>query len=139
MTEAAPGPKILPRTAPPKSERLLSLDVFRGLAIFAMLIVNNLYATPAGYFWKHADWVEPWPRQAFSQWNHDLSTGALTWYTAFTQFPLWKQCTLADYVMPWFMLIIGLAIPYSAASMEAKGLSPLVMWRRVLKRAVLLI
>jgi len=139
MTEAAPGPEILPLIAPPKVQRLLSLDVFRGVTIFAMLIVNNLYATPSGYFWKHADWIEPWPRQAYSQWRKALNSGNLTFISAFTQFPLFKHCTLADYVMPWFMLIIGLAIPYSAASMESKGLSPLVMWRRLLKRAAMLV
>ena len=139
MTETAPGPEILPRVKSQKAERLVSLDVFRGLVIVAMLIVNNLYASPAGYFWKHAEWVDPWPAQAFSQWWHAVSTHALTWTAAFTEFPLWKQCTLADYVMPWFMLIIGLAIPYSAASMNARGLPRRAIWKRLIKRTIVLI
>src|SRR3954469_17341392 len=40
-----------------KSQRLLSLDVFRGLVILAMLVVNNIGDNAnTGYFWKHADW-----------------------------------------------------------------------------------
>src|SRR5689334_18418399 len=88
--------------------RLLSLDVFRGIVIFAMLIVNNLGdSRSTGYFWKHADWPEPWLSESFRQWWHALGTGALPWYGAFTQFPVFRQSTLADYVMPSFMLIIG--------------------------------
>ena len=41
-----------------RTPRLLSLDVFRGLVILAMLLVNNIgNGATTGYFWKHADWV----------------------------------------------------------------------------------
>jgi predicted acyltransferase len=45
----------------------------------------------------------------------------------------------ADLVFPWFLLIVGVAIPFSAASHRKKGLSP---WRydlKALSRAVLLV
>ena len=49
----APPPQRLIGSIP----RLLSLDVFRGLVILAMLLVNNLGdGETTGYFWKHADW-----------------------------------------------------------------------------------
>src|SRR4051812_34048763 len=51
------------------TQRLLSLDVFRGLVILAMLVVNNIGdAGTTGYFWKHADWpVMRWG-QAWKTW-----------------------------------------------------------------------
>jgi len=103
------------------SPRLLALDAFRGLVILAMLIVNNVgdYNT-TGYFWKHADWIAGTQGQAFSDW--------WTSSRAVTQFPLWKHCTLADFVMPGFMLIIGLAIPFSRGS-----------WWRIIRRSVALV
>jgi predicted acyltransferase len=101
--------------------RLLSLDAFRGLVILSMLIVNNIgdYST-TGYFWKHADWIEGSQAQTYrAWWSGDRRI---------TQFPLLKHCTLADFVMPNFMLIIGIAIPFSSAS---RG--------RVIRRSVILV
>lgn len=123
-----------------KPARLLSLDVFRGVVILAMLIVNNPgdYSV-IGYFWKHPDWREGRFAPAFARWWESLASGAAAWHTAFTQFPLWRHCTLADFIMPMFMLIIGLAIPYSAASATRAGLSPTAKWWRVVKRAALLV
>src|SRR5947207_3439893 len=49
--------------------RLILLDVFRGLVILAMLIVNNLGdSDTTGYFWKHADWPAMSQRQAWRAW-----------------------------------------------------------------------
>lgn len=89
--------------------RLVSLDVFRGVVILAMLLVNNLgdYSL-VGYFWKHADWKHPSFAADWGAWWE----GGL----ALSQVPLFLHCTLADYVMPMFMLIIGIAIPFSVAS-----------------------
>src|SRR3954453_12002272 len=56
--------------------RLLSLDVFRGLVIFAMLIVNNIGdSSTTGYFWKHADWVPMSWGQAWKVWFTRIATG----------------------------------------------------------------
>jgi predicted acyltransferase len=55
------------------------------------------------------------------------------------QVPLFTHCTLADYVMPWFMLIIGVAIPFSVAASIAKGVSKQWMWIRAIKRAAILV
>jgi predicted acyltransferase len=122
------------------SQRLLSLDVYRGMVIFAMLIVNNLGdGGTTGYFWKHADWPEPWLAGAFAAWWRGVTSGALPWYAAFTQFPVFRHCTLADYVMPSFMLIIGLAIPYAVAASAKRGVPARVAWFRTVKRACLLV
>lgn len=113
------------------SARLLSLDTFRGLVILSMLIVNNLGDWGStGYFWKHAEWPEPWLAESFRDWFAHPNP---------LQFPLLKHCTLADYVMPSFMLIIGLAIPYSVAASVKRGVPSGTMWFRTLKRAALLV
>src|SRR5262245_44240009 len=122
--------------------RLLSLDVFRGFVIVAMLLVNNI-ADPnsVGYFWKHAGWI-----------NTSIAKDTLQWRRAFwaaksiagklyllAQYPLFHHCTLADFVMPWFMLIIGVAIPFSVAAAIARSVPPGQMWMRVLRRTLVLV
>jgi predicted acyltransferase len=49
----------------------------------------------------------------------------------------WNQGVhFADMVFPWFLLIVGVAIPYSAASRRAKGVSSARYGLRVLRRTV---
>lgn len=47
--------------------------------------------------------------------------------------------TFADMVFPWFLFIVGVAIPYSAASHKAKGLAPWKYDLRVLSRTIWLL
>lgn len=142
MTSAISDPEGVTRAAcrVDGATRLQSLDAFRGLVILAMLIVNNLgdYET-TGYFWKHADWVPESQYRAMANWWGGIASAEKPLTYAFAQFPLLRHCTLADYVMPGFMLIIGIAIPFSAASSRAKGASAAVTWLRVVKRSVLLV
>ncbi|GIW35187.1 acyltransferase family protein [Meiothermus sp.] len=87
--------------------RLDSLDVFRGLTILLMLLVNNVALdaqTP--YLLTHAPW-----------------NGGVY---------------LADLVFPWFLLAVGVAIPFAATSFRKKNLPG---WRydlKVLQRSILL-
>jgi predicted acyltransferase len=87
--------------------RLGSLDVFRGLTILLMLLVNNVALdanTP--YLLTHAPW-----------------NGGVY---------------LADLVFPWFLLAVGVAIPFAAASFRKKNLPS---WRydlKVIQRSILL-
>ncbi|OXA77594.1 Predicted acyltransferase [Flavobacterium aquidurense] len=60
-------------------ERLISLDVFRGLTILLMTIVNN-----------PGDWGNVFPPLLHSQWN---------------------GCTPTDLVFPFFIFIMGVAVP----------------------------
>jgi predicted acyltransferase len=112
-----------PASAAP--ERLMSLDVFRGLVILAMLVVNNAGdPTAVGFWWKHADWRAVSLGADLAAWwsGGALSEGA-RWAAGGGSgtFPLLWHCTLADFVMPWFMLIIGVAMPFSVAAARAKG------------------
>jgi predicted acyltransferase len=189
-----------------RSPRLLSLDVFRGLVILAMLLVNNIGdGATTGYFWKHADWVpmrwgEAWKawwgyargaefwrarggtlefqmREIFDRvtgeersadrvgarppvpavahtdayWQHVEDWRALARHQEaldqehlmaihpWSRIPLFTHCTLADYVMPWFMLIIGVAIPFSVAASVAKAVNKNRLWLRTIQRAATLV
>lgn len=75
--------------APPKTERLLALDGFRGITIAGMILVNNpgswsYVYTPLG----HAEW-DGW--------------------------------TPTDLVFPFFLFIVGVAIPYSLGTKIERG------------------
>jgi predicted acyltransferase len=89
-------------------KRLVSLDAFRGLTIFGMLLVNNIMLDTAT------------PRQLrHAGWNEGLN--------------------FADFVFPWFLFIVGVAIPYAVASHRKKGLP---LWNydlKVLSRAATLV
>src|SRR5262249_49435816 len=74
----------LPDAAPlplAKPQRLLSLDVFRGLTIAAMILVNNM-GSPAYTALDHAEW---------NGW------------------------TPTDLIFPFFLFIVGVAMPSSFA------------------------
>src|SRR5205814_5589483 len=87
---------------PVKAQRLASLDVFRGLTILTMIIVNN---PGNGSFYgplEHAKW-DGW--------------------------------TLTDLVFPFFLFIVGVAIPFSFAKRrlsESRGEMFLHVWARAL-------
>ena len=66
---------------PIKPGRLLSLDIFRGITIAAMFLVNN-----AG------DWSHVWSPLGHAEWN---------------------GCTFTDFIFPWFLFIVGVAMPFS--------------------------
>jgi predicted acyltransferase len=116
--------------------RLVSLDTFRGLVILCMLVVNNVGDHHAvGYFWKHADWDHPsFGRDLRAWW---ASLGSAGW-DSLTRFPLFQHCTLADYVMPMFMLIIGIALPFSVASARRHGQSAASQIMHTLRRGATL-
>ncbi|MCC6681360.1 MAG: hypothetical protein IT445_10715 [Phycisphaeraceae bacterium] len=124
----------------PFSHRLTSIDVYRGIVILVMLWVGNPPYDQAtiGYFWKHAPWPPMSFGQALVQWWSSLMSGEMHWHAAFSQFPLWTYITLADYVFPSFMLIIGLAIPFSVAAAIRRGTTRRQMWGKVGRRVFLL-
>lgn len=106
--QTLPAPAA-PETPPaPASKRLMSLDVFRGVTILGMLLVNNIALDTAT------------PKQlAHARWNAGL--------------------TFADMVFPWFLFIVGVAIPYSAASAARKNVPSWQYDLRVLSRAITLV
>src|SRR5689334_1149332 len=74
----------------PAAPRLMSLDVFRGLVILAMLVVNNLGdGGTTGYFWKHADWPAMGQGYAWRAW-WGYATDSPAWKERVAHFPLEK-------------------------------------------------
>ncbi len=87
--------------------RLESLDVFRGLSVAAMILVNN-----------PGDWNSVFPALVHADWNG------------------W---TFADVVFPFFVFIMGCAMPFAFAHREARHGAEWRATARVIRRSVLLI
>jgi predicted acyltransferase len=88
MSDATPPPTA-------RSGRLLSLDVFRGFDIAAMIIVNMTWDS------------EQLSRQLFHVgWNGGL-----------------QGVTFTDLVFPWFLFIAGLSLPFSMRSGRGRALT----------------
>lgn len=83
-----------PTHLPGGPPRLLSLDAFRGLVIVLMFLVNVAGTDPAFPSWfPHRGWN-----------GGEMGNG------------------LADYVFPWFLFIVGVAIPFSMHSGRGRAL-----------------
>ncbi len=84
-------------------QRLISLDVFRGMTIAGMVLVNNPGTWSAVYGpLKHAEW-------------HGI--------------------TPTDYVFPFFLFIVGVAIPMALGKRLEAGITRDVYWK-ILQRSV---
>src|SRR5215469_7938890 len=84
---------------PPASSRLESLDVFRGLTIAAMIIVNDPGTWSALY----------WPLNHADELMSEHPTG---WYAG----KWWidaNRWTPTDLVFPFFLFIIGVSMVFS--------------------------
>lgn len=88
------------------TQRVLSVDIFRGLTIFLMLFVNEL----AG--------VSDIP-----QWMKHVPAGV-------------DGMTFVDVVFPAFLFIVGMAIPFAVEKREAKGQGRAAFWQHVLIRTL---
>jgi predicted acyltransferase len=87
-------------------QRLLSLDVFRGLTLALMVLVNN-----------HGDGRYKYPPFEHARWHG------------------W---TPTDLVFPFFIFIVGVAIPFAFANRVARGESRRKLFVQILRRTVLL-
>ncbi len=87
------------------NRRLRSLDVFRGLTIALMILVNS-----PGNQYPYA-WLE------HARWN---------------------GCTLADYVFPFFIFIVGVSCTFSLSRARELGISDYELLPKILKRALLI-
>jgi predicted acyltransferase len=87
-------------------ERLLALDIFRGLTIAGMVLVNN-----AG------DWQAIYPPLKHASWH---------------------GCTPTDLVFPFFLLIVGVAIPIALEKRKAAGGTMTDLYRKILRRTLII-
>lgn len=88
------------------TQRILSVDIFRGLTIFLMVFVNEL----AG--------VSDIPL-----WMKHVPAGV-------------DGMTFVDVVFPAFLFIVGMAIPFAVENREAKGEGRAAFWQHVLIRTL---
>ncbi len=86
--------------------RLVSLDVFRGITIAAMLLVNKQGNSRDGY-------------------------------EALQHVP-WHGATPTDWIFPFFLFIVGVALPFSVANRKRKGASDGEILRHALVRGAIL-
>lgn len=85
--------------------RLVSLDVFRGIAVAFMILLGNLGGDTNYSILQHADW---------------------------------NGLTLADVFFPFFLFIVGAAIPYSLGNKLDHGESKKRLLPRIVRRTVIL-
>ena len=88
------------------NSRVLSLDVFRGITIFSMLVVNN-----------PGSWGHIYPIFKHAKWNGFYG---------------------ADWIFPFFLFIIGFAIPVSTSKYLSNGKLALPLFFKIAKRSLLL-
>ena len=93
---------------PESPKRLVSLDIFRGATIGAMIIVNNLES------WSD---TPCFPQLVHAEWN---------------------GCTLADLIFPFFLFIVGVSTVFSLDRRVQTGESSLQLYRHVLIRSTIL-
>ena len=101
-----------------KPERLLSLDVYRGAT---MLFMASEIMRIAGAARNFPD-VPGWQILAFQ-----------------TSHVQWVGWSLWDLIQPSFMFMVGVALPWSIASRQAKGQTMGQLWFHTLWRSFLLI
>jgi predicted acyltransferase len=112
MTTSEPGPAIV-------AGRLTSLDVFRGLTMFllvaeAALLYESLLVPELEGTWVHAV------------------------ATQFTHHP-WHGLRFWDLVQPFFMFIVGVAMPFSFARRWERGDSDTAILRHAVTRSLVLL
>ncbi len=88
------------------SQRLLSLDVFRGITIAGMILVNN-----------PGTWSAIYPPLEHAKWN---------------------GCTPTDVIFPFFLFIVGVAIPFAIGKRIEKGDSHSKIILQIIRRSIIL-
>ncbi|MEO5581874.1 MAG: DUF5009 domain-containing protein [Saprospiraceae bacterium] len=86
--------------------RLLALDVFRGMTLVLMLIVNN-----------PGDWGHIYEPLEHAEWH---------------------GCTLTDLVFPFFLFIVGVAIPLALGARKESGNTDDQLYKKILSRVLLI-
>ncbi|MBO0930815.1 acyltransferase family protein [Fibrella aquatilis] len=101
------------------TSRFLSLDVFRGLVMVLLMTEATLELPQLAAFY---------PDSAFWQF--------VGYQTSHER---WVGCRLWDMIQPSFMLMVGVAVPFSIASRLAKGATHAQLWQHTWRRAAILV
>lgn len=123
------NPELAPAGRAPSAaaagKRLVSLDVFRGLTIAGMILVNNP-GTWSAFYWPlgHADELA---RAQPSGWY------AGKWWVAANGW------TPTDLVFPFFLFIVGVSMMLSFAARQTRGDSRQALLKHVLQRSAMIL
>jgi predicted acyltransferase len=98
-----------------RAERIASIDVFRGLTMLLMLLVNDIGDTDLGHIGGHVPW-----------WLKHLPTEV-------------DGLALPDVIFPTFLFIVGLSIPIALQRRTDRGDSLLEVARHIVGRAACMI
>jgi len=101
-----PEPVAYTQSAPPAPTRLISLDVFRGLTVAGMVLVNN----PGS--WAHIYWP--------------------------LEHAEWNGWTPTDLIFPFFLFIVGVAIPLAFGKRIERGDPRRALFLKVLYRSAVI-
>jgi len=100
------------------TERLASVDAYRGLVMFLMMAEVLRFSSVAKALPDSSFW------------------GFLAWHQHHVE---WIGCTLHDMIQPSFSFLVGVALPFSLASRSAKGQSSTQLTLHAFWRALVLI
>ena len=117
-------PATLAGDRPAVSRRLESLDVFRGLTIAGMILVNNPGSDDSYWPLNHADEL--------------TSAHASGWYSG----KWWVDAngwTPTDLIFPFFLFIVGTSMVMSFAARHARGDSRLMLMKHAVRRSALIL
>lgn len=89
-----------------KVQRILSIDIFRGLTIFLMVFVNELAGVTN---------IPGWMKHRAADFD---------------------GMTFVDVVFPAFLFIVGMSIPFAVQNREVKGDSPFQFWKHAFIRTL---
>jgi predicted acyltransferase len=124
-THITTTPKSTPAATPPAStgQRLESLDIFRGLTIAGMILVNDP-GGPAYWPLDHADEL--------------MTSHPSGWYPG----KWWVETngwTPTDLIFPFFLFIVGASMVLSFAARRARGDSRRLLMQHVARRSALIL
>ena len=108
------SPADSPRVQP--SQRLLSLDVYRGLVMFLLI------GEGAAFYHALQGWDQPWLKPIAAQFHHVE----------------WRGLVLWDLIQPAFMFIVGVAMVFSLRNRAQKGQSWSESFRHITLRCLIL-
>mgnify|MGYP001825189390 CR=1 FL=1 len=118
QTKPAPStaPSDVPAIATPTPGRVASVDALRGFDMFWIIGGHAIVFALAGLFW------DPLPDWLGYQMSH----------------PPWIGFSAWDMIMPLFLFIVGVAMPFSFGKRLAQGQSRFQIYRKVVVRTLVL-
>lgn len=106
------------KLTPPGTERLVSLDAYRGFVMFLMAAEMLRVPEVASHFPDSVIWK---------------------WLAFHNGHVAWTGCSLHDLIQPSFSFMVGVAMPFSLASRSSRGQTRTQQWGHVIWRSLVLV